>query len=79
MVKIKKKRMKQFRRASIGQLEGYSEPCCFCGKIMTDIFTTHNPSPLNNEESAVCCDNCANKFVRPVRLKNIMEFDLKAN
>ena len=74
MQKIKPKRMEQFDLALKGELEDYREACCFCGDTLTDIFKTHNPAPLNREEEAVCCEICVDKFVRPARMLQILNF-----
>ena len=74
MQKIKRKRMEQFKQAREGKLENYSENCCFCERNLTDIFTTHNPAPLNNSEEAVCCDICVDRLVRPARMGQIVHF-----
>ena len=47
--------------------------CCFCGKRIED-FECNNPSPVNNDEDAVCCNKCNNKIVVPRRLKLLMGY-----
>ena len=74
MQKIKQKRMEQFDLASRGELDEYKENCCFCGEALTDIFKTHNPAPLNDEEEAVCCEICVDKLIRPARMLQILNF-----
>tara|TARA_X000000950_G_scaffold280850_1_gene376339 strand:- start:376 stop:618 length:243 start_codon:yes stop_codon:yes gene_type:complete len=74
MQKIKTKRMEQFDLALRGELKDYREACCFCDKALTDIFKTHNPAPLNNEEDSVCCEICLDKFVGPARMLHILNF-----
>ena len=74
MQKIKPKRMEQFDLALKGELDDYKENCCFCGELLTDIFETHNPAPINNDEEAVCCEICVDKFVGPARMLQILNF-----
>lgn len=42
--------------------------CCFCNKEI-DIIGQNNPSPVNNEEGAVCCNRCNFNIVIPARMK----------
>ena len=74
MQKIKSKRMEQFDLALRRELKDYREACCFCDKALTDIFKTHNPAPLNNDEDSVCCEICVDKFVGPARMLHILNF-----
>ena len=74
MQKKKSKRMEQFDLALRRELKDYREACCFCDKALTDIFKTHNPAPLNNEEDSVCCEICVDKFVGPARMLHILNF-----
>ena len=44
--------------------------CCFCGKKI-EFMEQNNPSPVNNEEGAVCCSDCNSSIVIPARIKQI--------
>ena len=70
--KLKLSRMEQFKLADEGNLENYTENCCFCKVEMTDIYKTHNPYPLNKNEEATCCKDCCDTLVGPARMFLIM-------
>lgn len=50
--------------------------CCFCGKKI-EFMEQNNPSPVNNEEGAVCCSDCDFSIVIPARIKQIYEKNTK--
>ena len=43
-----------------------SKKCCFCGAPIIK-WHWNNPEPLNSEFDTVCCDECNNNYVIPVR------------
>lgn len=45
--------------------------CCICGVLIRDEWG-NNPSPVNDEEGAKCCDVCDRDYVIPARIRQIM-------
>lgn len=51
--------------------------CCLCGK--TFLGYGNNPSPLNNEKGARCCDDCNDFRVVPARIEYMFSKKGKMN
>lgn len=46
-----------------------AKKCCICGKEF--VGWGNNPWPVNNDDDAVCCDDCNLLYVIPARMQNL--------